>query len=116
MTREEGGFFTRLAAGLGDFGLASLRFDLRGHGESEGRQEELTLSAMAGLHVEHALAALRAGYRGAAVDLKGHLPPHAITETHEVYRLEGQRLTATARSIAVVRAALSSPTGRAARE
>ncbi|WP_214317017.1 alpha/beta hydrolase [Nonomuraea sediminis] len=46
VTREEGGFFTRLAAGLGDSGLASLRFDLRGHGESEGRQEELTLSAI----------------------------------------------------------------------
>lgn len=43
VTREEGGFFTRLAAGLGEAGVASLRFDLRGHGESEGRQEELTL-------------------------------------------------------------------------
>jgi uncharacterized protein len=46
VTRHEGGFFTRLAAGLGDLGVASLRFDLRGHGESEGRQEELTLSAV----------------------------------------------------------------------
>jgi pimeloyl-ACP methyl ester carboxylesterase len=46
VTREEGGFFTRLAAGLGAAGVASLRFDLRGHGESEGRQEELTLSAI----------------------------------------------------------------------
>lgn len=46
VTREEGGFFTRLAAGLGDAGVASLRFDLRGHGESAGRQEELTLSAI----------------------------------------------------------------------
>ena len=46
VTREEGGFFTRLAAGLADAGVASLRFDLRGHGESEGRQEELTLSAI----------------------------------------------------------------------
>ncbi len=45
VTREEGGFFTRLADGLGDAGVASLRFDLRGHGESEGRQEEMTLSA-----------------------------------------------------------------------
>ncbi len=46
VTREEGGFFTRLATGLGDAGVASLRFDLRGHGESEGCQEELTLSAI----------------------------------------------------------------------
>lgn len=46
VTREEGGFFTRLAVGLGEAGVASLRFDLRGHGESEGQQEELTLSAI----------------------------------------------------------------------
>lgn len=46
VTREEGGFFTRLAAGLGEAGLASLRFDLRGHGESEGRKECLTISAI----------------------------------------------------------------------
>lgn len=45
VTREEGSFFTRLAAGLGGAGITSLRFDLRGHGESEGRQEEMTLSA-----------------------------------------------------------------------
>ncbi|MFB8004904.1 alpha/beta hydrolase [Nocardia sp. NPDC056000] len=44
VTREEGGFFTRLAAGLAESGVASMRFDLRGHGGSEGHQEELTLS------------------------------------------------------------------------
>ena len=46
VTRDEGGFFTRLAAGLSNVGIASLRFDLRGHGESEGRQEDLTLSSV----------------------------------------------------------------------
>jgi len=46
VTRDEGGFFTRLADGLADAGIASLRFDLRGHGESEGRQEELTLAGV----------------------------------------------------------------------
>ncbi|WP_026315899.1 alpha/beta hydrolase [Actinokineospora enzanensis] len=46
VTRDEGGFFTRLAAGVAQAGIASLRFDLRGHGESEGRQEDLTLAAI----------------------------------------------------------------------
>lgn len=46
VTREEAGFFGRMAAGLAEADVASLRFDLRGHGESEGRQEDLTLSAI----------------------------------------------------------------------
>ncbi|TCJ96312.1 alpha/beta hydrolase [Nocardia alba] len=45
VTREEGGFFTRLAAGLAEAGVASLRYDLRGHGASEGRPEESSLAA-----------------------------------------------------------------------
>lgn len=45
VTREEGGFFTRLAAGLGEAGVASLRYDLRGHGKSEGVMQDSTLSA-----------------------------------------------------------------------
>jgi uncharacterized protein len=45
VTREEGGFFTRLADGLGEAGVTSFRFDLRGHGESEGSQEDRTLTA-----------------------------------------------------------------------
>jgi alpha-beta hydrolase superfamily lysophospholipase len=46
VTRDEGGLFTRLADGLAGAGLASFRFDFRGHGESEGRQEELTISGV----------------------------------------------------------------------
>ncbi|MGC0420957.1 alpha/beta hydrolase [Embleya sp. AB8] len=46
VTREEGGFFGRLAEGLAAAGFASLRFDLRGHGESAGRQEDLTLAGI----------------------------------------------------------------------
>jgi uncharacterized protein len=46
VTREEGGFFTRLADGLAGARVASLRFDLRGHGRSEGRLEDLTLAAV----------------------------------------------------------------------
>lgn len=45
VTREEGGFFTRLAAGLAAAGVASLRYDLRGHGESEGTQQDSPLTA-----------------------------------------------------------------------
>lgn len=72
VTREEGGFFTRLAAGLGEAGVASLRFDLRGHGESEGRQEELTLATIlndirvALAHVREATGARRLGLLGAS--------------------------------------------------
>jgi uncharacterized protein len=45
VTREEGGFFTRLATGLGEASVASLRYDLRGHGQSDGLQQETTLAA-----------------------------------------------------------------------
>ena len=37
VTRHEGGFFTRLASRLAEGGIPSLRFDFRGHGESERR-------------------------------------------------------------------------------
>jgi uncharacterized protein len=46
VTRDEAGFFTRLAAGAADRGTTTLRFDFRGHGESAGRQEDLTLAAV----------------------------------------------------------------------
>ena len=46
VTRDEGGFFTRLADGLAGAGLPSLRFDFRGHGESDGRQEDLTIAGV----------------------------------------------------------------------
>jgi len=46
VTRHEGGFYTRLASGLAEAGIPSLRFDIRGHGESEGRQEDLTISGI----------------------------------------------------------------------
>ena len=46
VTRHEAGFFDRKAAGLAEAGVAALRFDIRGHGESGGRQEELTLAGV----------------------------------------------------------------------
>lgn len=44
--RHEGGFFDRLARDLVAGGVACLQVDLRGHGESDGRREDLTLAAV----------------------------------------------------------------------
>ncbi|OKJ10617.1 alpha/beta hydrolase [Streptomyces sp. CB00316] len=46
VTREEGGFFTRLAVGLAASGVTSLRFDLRAHGAGGGRESELTIASV----------------------------------------------------------------------
>jgi pimeloyl-ACP methyl ester carboxylesterase len=46
VTREESGFFGRLANALAAAGVASVRFDLRGHGRSGGRQDDLTLAGV----------------------------------------------------------------------
>lgn len=64
VTREEAGFFPRLAEGLAEARVPSLRFDLRGHGESEGRQEDLTLAGIANdirAAVEHVQAETGSG-------------------------------------------------------
>ncbi|MFF2146187.1 alpha/beta hydrolase [Kitasatospora sp. NPDC058190] len=47
VTREEGGFFGRLAAGLAAVGVTCLRFDLRAHGASSGRSADLTIAGVA---------------------------------------------------------------------
>jgi alpha-beta hydrolase superfamily lysophospholipase len=47
VTRDEGGFFARLASGLAGAGLPALRFDFRAHGESEGQGEDLTIADVA---------------------------------------------------------------------
>ncbi|MGH1552470.1 alpha/beta hydrolase [Streptomyces sp. L7] len=70
VTREEGGFFTRLADGLAEAGVASLRFDLRGHGQSEGRQEDLTLSSILN-DIRVVLAYLREATGAEALSLLG---------------------------------------------
>jgi pimeloyl-ACP methyl ester carboxylesterase len=41
--RNEGGFYTDLAGSLARNGVSSFRFDLRAHGLSEGKMEDLTL-------------------------------------------------------------------------
>ena len=70
VTREEGGFFARLAVGLADTGAASLRFDLRGHGESEGRQEDLTLATILN-DIRVALASVREATGASRLTLLG---------------------------------------------
>jgi len=70
VTREEGGFFTRLADGLAEAGVASLRFDLRGHGESEGKMEDLTLAAVLN-DIRMAIAQVRETTGAASVSLLG---------------------------------------------
>ncbi|MDR8414509.1 hypothetical protein [Nonomuraea sp. 3-1Str] len=70
------------------------------------RRHPVALARMASHHVRSAVEAARAGYRGAAVDLKGHLPPHAIEAVLDAYRQEGPRLVRLSRSIEVVERAL----------
>ena len=68
VTRHEGGFFTRLADGLAACGVASLRFDLRGHGQSQGRVEDLTLAAVLNdIHTAIATARTMTGARSVSL-------------------------------------------------
>ncbi len=70
VTRHEGGFYDRLADGLAGADVASLRFDLRGHGDSGGRQQELTLAGV-GNDIHAALDHLAAHLRTDRVSLLG---------------------------------------------
>jgi hypothetical protein len=70
------------------------------------KRHPLALARMAIHHVDSAIEAARAGYRSAAVELKGHLPPHAVAAVLDVYREEGPRLVRLARSVDVVERAL----------
>ncbi len=70
VTRHESGFFDRMAAGLAAGGIASLRFDLRGHGESEGTQEDVTLAGILN-DIRAAFGQLRASTGVEAMSLIG---------------------------------------------
>src|SRR6266542_4329328 len=92
VTRDEGGFFSRLAAGLRQAGIASLRFDLRGHGASDGRQEDLTLAGVlndirvAVAHVHEATGARAVSLLGASFG-GGICAYYAAKQPQEVVRL-----------------------------
>lgn len=62
--KDYGGFYPALAAELARHGFESLRFDFRGHGESEGKPGEMTIAG----EVRDLAAAVRL--------LKRHKPPH----------------------------------------
>jgi len=70
------------------------------------RRHPIALARMANHHVTSAIEAARTGYRRAAVDLKSHLPPHAIEAVLDTYRAEGPRLVRLSRSIDAVEQAL----------
>ncbi|MCW2881906.1 MAG: hypothetical protein JWQ95_6006 [Sphaerisporangium sp.] len=70
------------------------------------RRHPLALARMARHHVNATVEAARTGYRGAAVELKEHLPPHAIEAVLSAYRREGPRLVQLAASIELVEQAL----------
>ncbi|MEV4893251.1 hypothetical protein AB0K48_28100 [Nonomuraea sp. NPDC055795] len=74
------------------------------------RRHPIALARMATHHVNSAIEAARAGYRGAAVELKGHLPPHAVEAVLDVYREEGPRLVRLSRAIDAVERALRGET------
>ncbi|GII79581.1 hypothetical protein Sru01_45630 [Sphaerisporangium rufum] len=70
------------------------------------RRHPLALARMARGHVRANVAAARDGYRGAAVELKEHLPPHAVEAVLAAYRREGPRLVRLAAAIELVEQAL----------
>ncbi|MFD9685246.1 alpha/beta hydrolase [Kitasatospora sp. NPDC059146] len=72
VTREEGGFFTRLAAALAASRIENLRFDLRGHGDSGGSEQDITIAGVAN-DIRAAAHHLRARAEASSADVPAHL-------------------------------------------
>lgn len=86
--------------------------DYRLHGVL--RRHPLALARLARQYVSAALEAAREGYRTARMDLREHLPPHALDQVMNAYLAEGQRTAALLRSIEAVDTALyEAASGRA---
>lgn len=83
--------------------------DYRLHGVL--RRHPVALSRLARQYVSAALEAAREGYRTARVDLRDHLPPHALDQVMNAYLAEGQRMAAVLRSVESVDTALRASTG-----
>lgn len=78
--------------------------DYRLHGVL--RRHPVALSRLARQYVSSALEAAREGYRTARVDLRDHMPPHALDQVMNAYLAEGRRMAAVLRSVEAVDAAL----------
>lgn len=78
--------------------------DYRLHGVL--RRHPVALSRLARQYVSAALDAAREGYRTARVDLRDHLPPHALDQVMGAYLEEGRRSAGILRSIEAVDGAL----------
>jgi hypothetical protein len=70
------------------------------------RQYPVLLARFAGDHVSAGLEAARVGWRTVRVELADHLPADAMEAAVAAYEREGARLSAAARGVAVVAAAL----------
>ncbi len=92
VTREEGGFFTRLAGALAASWVDNLRFDLRAHGSSDGREQDITMAGVAndiraaadhlraetGSPVERPVHVIAASFSGGAAALVAANYPAAV--------------------------------------
>lgn len=78
--------------------------DYRLHGVL--RRHPVALSRLARQYVSATLEAAREGYRTARVDLRDHLPPHALDQVMSAYLAEGQRTAGVLRAIEAVDGAL----------
>ena len=83
--------------------------DYRLHGVL--RRHPVALSRLARQYVSAALEAAREGYRTARVDLREHLPPHALDQVMSAYLAEGQRMAGVLRAVEAVDTALRAATG-----
>ncbi|MDT0327164.1 hypothetical protein [Nocardiopsis lambiniae] len=86
--------------------LDLLPADYRLHGVL--RRHPVALSRLALHYVSASLAATREGYRTARVELRDHMPPHALEQVMRAYTEEGRRTAAVLRAVEAVDAALRS--------
>lgn len=70
------------------------------------RENPAVLVQMARTHLRLVYTEVVRGYRTSAVQLKGELPPHAVREVDEVYRLERERIIRCGKAVDAVEKAL----------